>query len=158
MTIPMKMPTKMLEQLAKPMRLSDPAATDAFALEMAAHFRANDQLRMIFLTGPLGAGKSSFARALLRALGVTGPIKSPTYTLVEPYQTAFGSILHLDLYRLSDGAELEFLGLREAFSDARLMLIEWPERAIDALPKPDLWLHFDYADALDERIVQLRQH
>ncbi len=136
--------------------LENAAATDAFAVEMAAHLAQHNGLQMIFLTGPLGAGKSSFARALLRSLGVTGPIKSPTYTLVEPYQTSIGNVLHLDLYRLSDGAELEFLGLREALSEARLSLIEWPERAIDALPKPDLWLHFDYADDVDQRVVTAR--
>ena len=93
---------------------------------------------IIHLQGDLGAGKSSFARAFLRALGVTGAIRSPTYTLVERYPLADGrEALHLDLYRIGDAGELEFLGIEPEL--AALWLIEWPERGVGgALPAPDL--------------------
>ncbi len=90
------------------------------------------------LHGELGAGKSTLARALLRGLGVKGKIKSPTYALVEPYESAYGSLLHMDLYRLTEAAELEYLGLDSLFAHASLMLIEWPEKAGALLPAPDL--------------------
>jgi len=82
---------------------------------------------MVHLQGDLGAGKSTLARAWLRALGVSGPIPSPTYTLVERYEVKSGEVLHLDLYRIADAGELEFLGLDEL--DPWLWLVEWPERA-----------------------------
>ena len=89
-----------------------------------------------YLHGDLGAGKSTLARALLRALGVAGTIRSPTYTLVEQYPLpAGGMALHLDLYRIGDAGELEFLGLD---GDIRLWLVEWPERGQGALPPVDL--------------------
>jgi tRNA threonylcarbamoyladenosine biosynthesis protein TsaE len=100
---------------------------------------------MIYLHGDLGAGKSTLARALLRALGVQGAIKSPTYALLETYDTALGLVLHLDLYRLSEPYELAYLGADELFADAVLSLVEWPEKAIGALPAPDLRLHLEHA-------------
>src|SRR5690606_23813270 len=84
----------------------------------------------------LGAGKSTLARAWLRALGVEGPIRSPTYTLGERYPVPGGEALHLDLYRIGGGGELEFLGLDDA--DAALWLVEWPERGAGGLPPADL--------------------
>ncbi len=114
--------------------LPDPAATDALAARFAA---SRPAAARVHLQGDLGAGKSSFARAFLRALGVTGAIRSPTYTLVERYPLAGGGeALHLDLYRIGDAAELEFLGI-EAEPPA-LWLIEWPERAAWALPPADV--------------------
>lgn len=89
------------------------------------------------LHGDLGAGKSTLARAWLRARGVTGPVRSPTYTLVERYPLpAGGEALHLDLYRIGDAAELDFLGLDDI--DPVLWLVEWPERGAGALPQADL--------------------
>jgi tRNA threonylcarbamoyladenosine biosynthesis protein TsaE len=133
--------------------LENQSKTDEFGQALARWISAHGRPLLIFLSGPLGAGKSSFARALLRALGVQGAIKSPTYTLLEPYQVSIGELLHLDLYRLASGSELEFLGLRDALADASLCLVEWPERAAEALPRPDLWLHFDYA--ADARSVHM---
>ena len=93
---------------------------------------------VIYLKGPLGAGKTTVARGLLRALGVRGTIRSPTYTLLEPYDCAGRTLVHLDLYRLKDATELEPLGLRDYPPEQCWWLIEWPERAAARLPAPDL--------------------
>ncbi|GGA72393.1 tRNA (adenosine(37)-N6)-threonylcarbamoyltransferase complex ATPase subunit type 1 TsaE [Arenimonas soli] len=115
--------------------LADAGATDALGRQLAG---SQPPGAVVFLDGPLGAGKSSLARAWLRALGVTGAIKSPTYTLVERYPLpAGGEAAHLDLYRLAEAGELDFLALDE-LADARLWLVEWPERAALGLPPPDL--------------------
>lgn len=92
---------------------------------------------VVALSGPLGAGKSSLARAMLRAMGVGGAVRSPTYTLVERYPLPEGEALHLDLYRIGAAEELDFLGLDDAV-EAQLWLIEWPERGLGALPPVDL--------------------
>jgi tRNA threonylcarbamoyladenosine biosynthesis protein TsaE len=114
--------------------LSDAAATDLLGQALAAT-QPTDAI--VHLHGDLGAGKSTLARAWLRALGVDGPVRSPTYTLVERYALAGGGeALHLDLYRIGDAGELEFLGLDDA--QARLWLVEWPERGVAALPPPVL--------------------
>lgn len=116
------------------LHLADADATASLAAALAA---TAPSPAVVHLQGDLGAGKSTLARAWLRALGVQGAIRSPTYTLVERYPLAGGAeALHLDLYRIGDGAELEFLGLDDA--DAALWLVEWPERGGDALPSPDL--------------------
>jgi tRNA threonylcarbamoyladenosine biosynthesis protein TsaE len=116
------------------LHLADADATASLAAALAA---TAPSPAVVHLQGDLGAGKSTLARAWLRALGVQGAIRSPTYTLVERYPLAGGAeALHLDLYRIGDGAELEFLGLDDA--DAELWLVEWPERGGDALPSPDL--------------------
>ena len=115
--------------------LADAAATDRIAQQLAS---AMPESAVVFLRGDLGAGKSSLARALLRGLGVQGPIKSPTYTLIERYPLAFGEAVHLDLYRIAEASELEFLGLQELMPDVRLWLVEWPDHGLRALPPPDL--------------------
>ena len=96
--------------------------------------------QVVFLSGELGAGKSTFARGVLRALGAQGPIKSPSYTLLESYALPDVNAVHLDLYRLIDPAELEYLGLADYHRPGFLWLIEWPERGAGRLPAPDL--HF----------------
>ena len=117
--------------------LPDPAATEALAAALAA---SQPPRAVVYLEGDLGAGKSSLARAWLRALGARGAIKSPTYTLVERYPLPGGEAAHLDLYRLAGAAELDFLGLDELAADAALWLVEWPERGQGGLPPPDLRL------------------
>ncbi len=101
-----------------------------------------DALAVIHLTGDLGAGKTTFARGFLRALGVEEPVRSPTYTLLELHELMKQTILHVDLYRLRDEAELESLGIRDWAGPGCLWLIEWPERAGTRLPPPDLILTF----------------
>lgn len=116
------------------LHLPDAEATATLARALAATRPAH---AVVHLQGDLGAGKSTLARAWLRALGVTGAVRSPTYTLVERYPLAGGGeALHLDLYRIGDAGELEFLGLDDA--DARLWLVEWPDRGRGALPPADL--------------------
>lgn len=116
--------------------LPDDAATRLLAERLAAH---QPRGAVVHLQGDLGAGKSTLARAWLRALGVTGTVRSPTYTLVERYPVDGGEALHLDLYRIGDAGELDFLGLDDI--DAALWLVEWPERGAAALPPADLEIH-----------------
>jgi len=103
----------------------------------------------IHLRGQLGAGKTTLVRGLAHALGIEGPVKSPTYTLVEPYTHGDIKLYHFDLYRLghgdSGGEELEYLGLRDALAERALIVIEWPERAEGWLPEPDLHVHLSVA-------------
>lgn len=117
--------------------LADEAATQSLGAAIA-HAWPRPVCGVVWLQGALGSGKSTLARALLRALGVEGAVRSPTYTLVEPYETAHGTVLHMDCYRLADAGELEFLGLRDTPPETALWLIEWPERVADGLPAPDL--------------------
>jgi tRNA threonylcarbamoyladenosine biosynthesis protein TsaE len=122
--------------------LPDEAATAALAARVAAAIEGG---LVVYLHGDLGAGKTSFARALLRALGVGERVKSPTYSLVEAYVLPEGRrAWHLDLYRIADPAELEWLGLDALAADA-LVLVEWPERGTGMLPAADLEVHLRHA-------------
>ncbi len=130
--------------------LADEAATLALgaALARTAPRHASAAIT-VFLQGELGTGKTTLARALLRELGVTGTVRSPTYTLIENYPLADWHVLHLDLYRLRDATELEQLGLRDELRAAVMVLIEWPERAPLGLPMPDLRVVLSAAEADD---------
>lgn len=114
-----------------------------FANKLAAEITAP---LTIWLEGELGAGKTTFARALIRALGYTGRVKSPTYGLMEQYQLNSLQVLHMDLYRISDPGELEFLGLVDLLDQSTILLIEWPDKGGQALPEPDFIFTFSYAD------------
>ena len=109
---------------------------------LGAAVPADTPCRVVFLHGELGSGKSTFARGVLRALGVQGAIKSPSYTLLENYELPGISVVHLDLYRLLDPEELEHLGLPDYHRPGFLWLVEWPERGGGRLPAADLELQF----------------
>lgn len=122
--------------------LPDAAATDAFGAGMAEVLRGG---MVIYLHGELGAGKTALTRALLSALGAGERIKSPTYSLVETYDLpAPGRAWHLDLYRIADPGELEWLGLEALAEPQALVVVEWPERGEGALPAADVdaWLRY----------------
>ena len=116
------------------LQLADAEAMEALGARLATVL---DQA-IVYLQGDLGAGKTTLARGILRGLGYTGKVRSPTYTLVEPYAVRQGSVYHLDLYRLADPEELEWLGLRDMLSEQALLLVEWPERGEGVLPQADL--------------------
>jgi len=118
--------------------LQDQAATEAFGGQLAAACKGG---LLVFLHGHLGAGKTTLVRGFLRASGHSGPVKSPTYALIEPYITAYGNLYHLDLYRLADAEELEWIGIRDLFEDESICLVEWPEQGAGILPEPDLHVY-----------------
>jgi len=122
--------------------LSDEAATIAFGQAVLDALPADLAGWTLLLRGELGAGKSTFARALIRAAGHEGPVPSPTYTLVEPYSLSRGNIYHVDLYRVSDEEELRYLGWNELDNGCRI--VEWPDRAPGITEQADLSLVLTY--------------
>ena len=132
----------------------DEAATAAFATQLAAALTPVQLDACIALHGDLGAGKTTFVRHLLRALGVEGRIKSPTYAVVEPYSVRAGEVWHFDFYRFSDPRDWEDAGFRDIFASPGLKLCEWPDNAAGVMPTPDLELNIQ-VDEHDQRQVQL---
>ncbi len=130
----------------------DEAACTAFAAELALRPGIGDAF--IALHGPLGAGKTTFVRHLLRAMGVQGRIKSPTYAVVEPYERHGCAISHFDFYRFNDPREWSDAGFRDIFAAPGLKLAEWPEKAAGLLPQPDLVLWIEPAED-QSRVVRL---
>jgi tRNA threonylcarbamoyladenosine biosynthesis protein TsaE len=131
--------------------LPDLAATQALAARLAPHLQQGD---FIALSGDLGAGKTEFARSLLIAMGVTGEVPSPTFTLVQTYDCGGLHVSHFDLYRLKSSEELDELGWDDALADG-VALVEWPERAGSRLPPDRLGLHFSF-DGGERRVTVTR--
>ena len=111
---------------------------------------------VFYLRGPLGAGKTTLVRGFMRGMGYDAAVKSPTYTLIEPYEAGSRLLYHLDLYRIHDAVELEYLGLRELQDGGAVLLVEWPERGAGFLPPADVSIEIDYA--ADGRRVSLKGH
>ncbi len=135
----------MAEPLTAALDLPDARATEALGRRLARHLPEDTGGFMILLEGDLGAGKSTLARALLRALGHAGPVPSPTYTLVEPYAIGGRTVYHVDLYRLTGGAELPYLGWSDM--EDGLVLVEWPERVPSLASRADLIVRLRYRGA-----------
>lgn len=126
--------------------------TNALAVKLA---RAVKPGFIIYMHGELGAGKTTFVRAFLRALGFEGKVKSPTYTIVEPYELSSVTINHFDLYRFEDDAELTQIGMDEYFTDESICIIEWPEKGGSGLPPADLGCYIDRVED-EEHTRQIR--
>ncbi|EUB87647.1 tRNA (adenosine(37)-N6)-threonylcarbamoyltransferase complex ATPase subunit type 1 TsaE [Pseudomonas sp. TH08] len=124
--------------------LADEQAMSDFGARIA---RVTQGHGLIFLEGNLGMGKTTLSRGIIRGLGHVGAVKSPTFTLVEPYEIGDVRAFHFDLYRLVDPEELEFLGIRDYFEDDALCLIEWPDKGAGFLPKPDLTITISPQDS-----------
>jgi tRNA threonylcarbamoyladenosine biosynthesis protein TsaE len=126
-------------------RLSDAGATEALGAALARSFPGAAQAAVVlYLRGELGAGKTTCVRAMLHALGVEGTVRSPTYTLVEPYQAGSMNFIHIDLYRLRESLEADELGIRDYCEPKTLLLIEWPEKGGLAVPPADVAVHLEY--------------
>ena len=130
--------------------LTSVSAMEQFASNLAAHIH---HISSIYLQGNLGAGKTTLVRGILHSLGHNGSVKSPTFTLIEPYEIDGRSIYHFDLYRMNDAEELEAIGARDYFTDENLCMVEWPEKAESLLPAPDLLIKIEYCDS--GRSIQL---
>lgn len=123
--------------------LKNEAETGDLGRELAQSVSASGRGLIIFLEGNLGMGKTTLSRGVIRGLGHSGAVKSPTYTLVEPYEELQPPAYHFDLYRLADPEELEYMGIRDYLNGQSLCLIEWPERGAGVLPEPDLEIRLE---------------
>jgi tRNA threonylcarbamoyladenosine biosynthesis protein TsaE len=133
--------------------LSDEDATVAFGQTLAQACKGRG---LFTLSGNLGTGKTTLSRGLIQSCGHTGAVKSPTYTLVEPYEIGAQRIYHFDLYRMEDPEELEFIGLRDYLAEDALVLIEWPEKAFGVLPAADI--EFKLAIENRGRVISWEAH
>lgn len=127
--------------------LPDESATERFAGVLAGVLQPG---LTVWLSGPLGVGKTTLVRGLLRALGHSGPVRSPTFTLMEPYELDRFALYHFDLYRFSGAGEWRDAGFEDYFGSDGVCLVEWPEQAGPDLPAPDLQLTLAFADSTGE--------
>jgi tRNA threonylcarbamoyladenosine biosynthesis protein TsaE len=138
-------------------RLPEAKDTERLGAALAGNLRGLNRIPLvIYLQGELGSGKTTLARGLLRALGVAESVRSPTYSLLECYETVTWRVVHADLYRLTETADLAPLGLRDELSDGVLMMIEWPDRFTAVLPSPDLQIRLLAEPA--GRVAELKAH
>lgn len=143
-----------MREPAGSLMLPDAGATEALGGSLAAALPdLSGSCLVLHLRGDLGVGKTTFTRGFLRHLGVTGVVRSPTYTLVEPYALATLTCIHADLYRLRDPADLQDLGLRDYLAPGHVLLIEWPEKGGAEVPPADLVVSLAYAQ--NGRVAQL---
>ena len=132
------------------MKVSSPEAMRALGARLGgALLGGTRSAQCVAIEGDLGAGKTTLVAGVLAAAGVEGPVRSPTYTLIEPYSLAAHSIYHLDLYRLADPSEMEPLGVRDLLTPGAILLIEWPSRAGTRLPPVDLQIDIAYLEPPD---------
>lgn len=136
--------------------LPDEAATITIGTGLSEVVKSakNQHALVVYLNGDLGAGKTTLTRGFVRGMGHKGNVKSPTYTLVEPYELANWRVFHFDLYRLSDAEELEYMGIRDYFNNDCCCFIEWPEKGKGLLAKADLIINMAYQD--EQRIITLQ--
>lgn len=136
--------------------LPDEAATIAIGSGLAEVLKNApiQQTLVVYLNGDLGAGKTTLTRGFVRGMGHVGNVKSPTYTIVEPYELANWRIFHFDLYRLADAEELEYMGIRDYFNSDCCCFIEWPEKGTGLLAKADLIINIAYQD--EQRVIELQ--
>lgn len=132
------------------MNIKDEQAMLAVGMALAAQLKPG---MLIFLNGDLGAGKTTLVRGILRGLGHSGAVKSPTYNIVEPYEINGTAVFHFDLYRLHDPEELEYMGVRDYINDNAICFIEWPDRGEGLLPAADLQIHIKIHQ--NERDIQI---
>jgi tRNA threonylcarbamoyladenosine biosynthesis protein TsaE len=129
------------------LNVATPEQMQAFGRQIGQAIDAADAAFIVGLEGELGAGKTTLVGGMLRAWGIAGPVRSPTYTLIEPYEANGKRIYHLDLYRLAAPDEVEPLGIRDLLEASAVLLIEWPSRAMGALPGFDLTIDIEYPAA-----------
>src|SRR4051812_47459525 len=132
------------------LKLPDAAVTARLGAALAPGVEPG---RALHLSGDLGSGKTTLVRGLLRALGVTGPVKSPTYTWVEPYTVSRLDLYHFDFYRLTDRTEWLSSGLREYFRPDAFCIVEWPEKAGSLLPSPDVRIQLQYSGESRQALI-----
>jgi tRNA threonylcarbamoyladenosine biosynthesis protein TsaE len=133
-----------MNEIVVKLKIPTEQAMLAFGKQLAL---AAGDTAVIFLYGQLGAGKTTFTRGFLQGLGYAGHVKSPTYTLVEPYQLSNTAIYHFDFYRLRDPHELDYMGIQDYFVPRAICIVEWPEYGADMLPRPDLSCYIEQASS-----------
>ncbi len=137
--------------------LADEEATVLMGNKMASLVKSDlNHGIVVYLNGDLGAGKTTLTRGFVQGMGHVGHVKSPTYTLVEPYDLADWQVYHFDLYRLGDPEELEFMGIRDYFNDNCCCFIEWPEKGVGVLAKADITINLAYDG--EQRNIDFHAH